>query len=403
MTKGSTTAQYTTTRLKDNSIDRTMQNDEQNISLYNIEFVSKIRASEKNHKTILNPKTLWKGKTDSVFFRFGVPNAGRIGMEVFLNGEKSLSSILSVANEPFHDIKQWLENIAIASSLQQILKIVCADRELHFIYEVVGELDEKNIEEEKGLFCIYDFDKDKIFFKSVVNTKELVTALYLAILKTCSNGYNCSKSNFALQWYAFDNSIHPDGCDNWSFYNEVKSHLVEWYLYAKDRNHIPTIVEQPRINEVLQMWCDYGGAMFWGTFDGQGAGCGDANFVITNTCGELDLSSIDGLSEWYDEFDERCCVGEYGYDESKFVDWYKRGRVLAQKVREYLPDNIDLYYHDWYPSIVVERDDEYRFLDRLPMIVNNKKFALRAVDRRRAPVSALRCFNGSRRSRGELF
>ena len=117
------------------------------------------------------------------------------------------------------------------------------------------------------------------------------------------------------------------------------------------------------------MWCDYADALFWGRDkDGYGFCCGGTDSFDTETAGEINLKSIKGLREWYNEWDSASIPNKW--TKKQWNKWYERGYAFALQIRELLPDTIDLYYYDWYPRKKVVRD---KFGERCPMIVFNPK------------------------------
>lgn len=308
-------------------------------------------------------------KADSVFFRFGEPKSGWIKMELFVNGIKCTTYGLSSAFDPFPSMKRWLEGIVKGYSLENTIRIDNGGSELIFHFEELGNA-------EFGIFYVYDSGSDTIPARAIVKTKELVTALYLAMLDLASNGYNRMCSDFEKEWYYIENKGSVVKFNTVTFYNAVKSLLVEWYLYSQKsyRQSLPVFKEAPIVYESIQMWCDYGAALFWGGGEvGHRGACGDAAEIFTDTCGDIDLRSIDGLQEWYDKYDNGPLPGEDEYNCETEKSWFEQGKEFAQKVRELLPDAIDLYYYDWYPTIDVLQDDRFHFPERLPMIVFNSK------------------------------
>ena len=332
---------------------------------------------------------------DSVFFRLHSPELGCIDFDVFVNGEKHFSSMFSEVFDPFQDIRSWLEAIAKGCDPIQSLRIDTEGTQMIWVYEVLREAEyaystpetnsdangmwfSKVREPEVGLFYIYEASPHgNIIVKTIVNTREFVTALYLALLDVAANGYNREHSDFRKQWYAPQTLWRRSKRTNWAFYNAMKSSLIEWYIHSDEQYsyHRHQFVKMPPVKETIQMWCDYGDALFWGRWnDGYGACIGDAGSLDTYTCGTIDLSAIEGLQAWYDEWN-RTPLENILEEENESLDdeWFNRGWRLALKVRELMPDTIDLFYYNWYPSVEVQQDDENHFPERLPMIVPNKR------------------------------
>ena len=250
-------------------------------------------------------------------------------------------------------------------------------REAEYDYSSPDDLWSSKVREpEVGLFYIYEASNHgRIIVKAIVDTKEFVTALYLALLDLAANGYSREHCDFGKQWYAPQTLWGRSKRNNWTFYNSIKSSFIEWYIHSNEQfspcRH--KFVKMPSVKETIQMWCDYGGALFWGCSGGVlGACIGETDSMNTYTCGEIDLSSVDGLEEWYEEWNKTPLEDVLEkHNESVSDEWFGRGWQLALKVRELLPDTIDLYYYNWYPTVEVLQDDEDHFPERIPMIVPN--------------------------------
>lgn len=326
-------------------------------------------------------------KTDSVFFRMGAPDVGLIDCDIFVNGKKQYFAMFTETFDPFPNIHEWLEAIVKGQSPIQSLLIQTEGPQMFWVYEMLRASEEGYVpanesfatremdtprNPEIGIFYIYESYNDKLYAKAIVNTRDFVTAFYLALLDLAANGYNRTKSDFHEHWFGL---MHRTKRNNWTFYNSIKSSLIEWYIHSnQDKSCYPLrFRKMPQVRETVQMWCDFGGALFWGRGnDAHGACIGDVDSFDTHTCGTIELSSIDGLQAWYDEWNKislDSIIEEK--NESVSDEWFERGRQLALKVRELLPDTIDLFYYDWYPAIDVQKDDEYQFPERLPMIIPN--------------------------------
>ena len=108
-----------------------------------------------------------------------------------------------------------------------------------------------------------------------------------------------------MQTYDENNLSRGRKYDNLTFYNAMKSPLIEWNIRATHRYWDSTrFRKMPKIKETISMWCDYGDALFWGRgTDGKGGCCGNADSLFTDTAGEIKLDSIKGLREWYEKWD----------------------------------------------------------------------------------------------------
>ena len=103
-------------------------------------------------------------------------------------------------------------------------------------------------------------------------------------------------------------------------------------------------------NYRLTMYPDYGECLFW---DESGAMCGTTRSVFVYDDEdeiEVDLSSIDGLSEWYGKWEYSMDI-MYGFikdglqmkpEQQKSMD--KRGLDFAKAIKRLLPDDVDILY-----------------------------------------------------------
>ena len=327
-------------------------------------------------------------KLDSPFFYFTPPEAGWIDMEMYLNGKKRLTCSCSCVYDPFPEMIRWLEAIVRSNNMETTMRIDTEGEEIYLHYEKLRNWEfcvstknnwrscSKHLYSELGLFFVYNSASDSIPFYALCETKDFVNSIYLALLTLCGNCYNSHFSDFVEEWY-LDENILKSGhkIDNMSFYNTIKSPLIEWNMRSSRPYNWnpPTFRKMPRIKETISMWCDYGDALFWGRgLDGKGGCCGSADKLWTDTTGEIELSSIKGLREWYNEYDATDLP--VNWTKKQWKDWEERGYAFALQVRELLPDTIDLYYYDWYPKKKVVRSE---FPERCPMIVFNERSLLK--------------------------
>ena len=316
-------------------------------------------------------------KLDSTYFYFTSPDAGWIDMEMYLNGKKRLTCACSCVYNPFLDMKRWLEEIVRSRNMETTMRIDCEGEEMYLHYEklrdaetIISTKDQWRHSKtenysEIGLFYVYDSRSDSIPLYTLCETKDFVNSIYLALLALCGNCYNTHFSDFANEWYLDD-----DKFDNMTFYNKIKSPLIEWNIRATHRYWDSTrFRKMPKIKETISMWCDFGDALFWGRgMDGKGGCCGSADSLFTDTAGEIKLDSIVGLREWYEEWDSASLPDNW--TKKQWRDWDERGYSFALQVRKLLPDTIDLYYYNWYPRKKVVRKE---FPERCPMIVFNER------------------------------
>lgn len=324
-----------------------------------------------------------KVKLDSVFVHYSSPEAMQIDMNIFVNGQKRLTCLCSGVYDPFADIKTWLEDIVLMEKMETTMKIATKGNEYYLHYEQL--LDAEFLEWKLGntlkgeshynigLFYVYDSATDSIPFYAICDTGEFVLTNYLALLTLSGSLYNGAQSDFKANWYNYEN-IWKRGrnLDNFSFYNGIKSPIIEWNMLStcKTSGIQPYHFQKtPQIKEAISMWSDYDGGLFWRQDSQSNANrcCGNVQSISTKTAGEISLTSIEGLTDWYKEYDVIDLTAQRSF--KKWSDWLNRGYELAFQIRKLLPDTIDLFYQYWFPHIKV---NDGKIRDYYQMIVLNE-------------------------------
>lgn len=203
-----------------------------------------------------------------------------------------------------------------------------------------------------------DFSKDMPYI-GICKRQQVLKAIYEGLLNT-------------QQWSDVPNGNEYDYNNTWddisylTFYNQIKSPLVEneiqGWRYGNDEverrqvhiRHILTI--NPDVDYIIT---DEEGIChdFWDT--------DELKIYFVDSSEEISIK-IDGFQSWLSEF-EKCtdfCVilpaPSFDYEA-----WHRRGIEFAQKMRDQLPDEIDLWYA--YPF----EDEEGR---EIPPILIYKKY-----------------------------
>ena len=315
-------------------------------------------ARSKVYKTFAEQSDL---QISEVYFEFSAPDAGWAYVSVYCDGNKLHTFPISAAFDPFDDIKVWMEDIVNDFKLSSD---ICIDAEgqtiiLHYehlrLAEVGGgckfvhqdrELDEWQSYDamscpDLGLFYLYDSGAMDIPVVCCCETKQLLFALYHAMLEFARNG----KHDIGKEWYYMDRDDNGDPTENrLTLYNRIKSPMIEWGIYSDHafRHLRPTFNKKEAIREAIHMWPDWGEACFW---DDNGIGSGDTHYLLygdEQNEQEIDLTSVDGLQEWYDKFDHQDIPN--GMTNEDRIKWLTQGWEVAMKVRQLLPPHIDLYY-----------------------------------------------------------
>lgn len=103
---------------------------------------------------------------------------------------------------------------------------------------------------------------------------------------------------------------------------------------------------------------DYADALFWDE-EMYNIGGWDCLFIgeTGNSIG-VDLSSVDGLKDWYIEWDSESLYHPQHWTDSQWNEWWERGLKLAKEVKKLLPENVDLLYFTLQDPIWITRPEE---------------------------------------------
>ena len=322
-------------------------------------------------------------QTNEVYFDFSAPEAGWADISVYCDGNKKLTFPISAAFDPFTDIKAWMEDIVNDFKLSSD---VCIDAEgrtviLHYEHLRLAEhgAERKFVHADRdqdewqsydamscpdlGLFYIYDSDSMDIPAVCCCETKQFLFALYHAMLEFARN----RRHDIAQEWYYMDNGER----DRRDLYNIIKSPMIEWGIYSDHayRHLRPAFNKRETIQETIHMWAEWGDALFW-----KNGCCGNAECINLSVAPyKIDLISIEGLREWYDEFDNQDPMKDRPDDE--YYDWLTRGWDFALKIRQLLPPHVELFY-EWRGFKAV--DAEYGWAKELARVVPD----IRDIDER---------------------
>ena len=327
---------------------------------------------------LYNSITEWGEKEyEEVFFGFSKPKAGWIDMSIYSNGNKLHTIPLSAAFDPFNGLKTWMEDIANDLRLSTDLNIDAEGRNIVFHYERISRAEvgarrmfvhedrdkdqwesfDALTDPDSGLFYVYDSATESIPVVCYCQTKQFLYALYMGILEYASRSESISLIKDG--WYYLDHTQ-----DNWTLYNTIKSPLIEWCIYSDHgyRHIRPSFNKPAKIKETVHMWAEWGDGLFWHQ---RGGCCGNAEKFFVDTEGTvIDLSSMPEVRQWYDEFDNR--APEVPWPSEDYKAWLNRGWNLATKIRQLLPESVDLFY-DWkrFENIL----DKYSMGRDMPYIV----------------------------------
>lgn len=95
----------------------------------------------------------------------------------------------------------------------------------------------------------------------------------------------------------------------------------------------------------IHMYPDYGDSLFWNEEGSCIGGCDSLYLGEDGSGTKIDLSEIEGLKEWYYDWDLESLYQKHHWTDNQWREWWARGLELAKAVNELLPDDVDLYYY----------------------------------------------------------
>lgn len=338
----------------------------------------------------------WNNKNiDQVYFDFSAPDCGWMYVSIYVNGKKIHEFPLTAAFDPFHELKTWMEDIVNDFKLSSDLYLELEGRTaiLHYEHIKLAQVgserkfvhEEYNIDEWEDydanygapdicLFYLYDSGVNGIPVVCCCRTKDFLLALYNGLLYYASRTKNAPL--IGKEWYYMDHDDDGNPIEsNWTFYNRLKSPLIEWNLDSRlaYRHERPVFKDHPMIKETVHMWTEWGDGLFWHQ---RGGCCGNAEeFFVDTESATIDLSDLPDIRTWYDEFDMR--TPDADWPDEQFKPWLNKGWELAKIVRTRLPMEVDLFYH-WKPFKL--DDNEWGYVD-IPIIVPDTRLLIPKEER----------------------
>lgn len=293
----------------------------------------------------------WENKElDDVLFEFAPPQYGWIDTVVRVNGKKIYDFPISNVWNPFLNMKIWMEEI-MSDKLSSEMVIDCEGGCLVFHYErfrcdngIYDPLYNGSYENEDncstGLFYIYS-NCGRIVTLAYCNTKKLVYRLYSALLKYASLFDN---SRFINSHWGYSDDGNKSIPANWSFYNIIKSSLVEWHFEMDGASifNIKKLKKSPTIRNCVHLLCGVKCDELFLDFEGNSCGNTDG-FAVSGTDFYVDLSDIPELKSWCEE-DKSLKIKKCSDEDRN--DWFMRGWRLAKEIRKRMPADVDLFY-EW--------------------------------------------------------
>lgn len=308
-------------------------------------------------------------KVDDFNVSLNDPKQGAMTIFFTLGEYDDVACDLLAASDDLQKIKEWMEAIArderqTSVALGAGAKLTC---ELTDIPESSVEKTYRYLDElfPSPIAVVSVTTDDGETYSSVLKIKHFINLLYVSLL---TGGYDYPRV-LRRQWYPFTERFQKEEeFPKWMRRNlywhqsMLASPLLEWYLQSSESYTLakPQFQYEPGCAHVLCMWADFGSSIFWNII--RGGSLGEPNFLELGDY-VFDLSDIEGIYEWYDDFLELAydfdeveadfpdeIIVEKITDEGKLAtlhqtrEWHIRGFELAQEVRKRLPLNVILIY-----------------------------------------------------------
>lgn len=180
-------------------------------------------------------------KTDIVELVLDDPDCGWIDMHFKVNGEEQIVISASDVYEPFKEIREWLENIAINIFNKAPSGVRFYDETYNYnlYYEPLiqdsGELYDHYRTDLLGLFYIYDESVKQIVSVAFCDTEKFVKTIYRSILAYAEESRNKEifvegwiEGAYNREWGILEEDDDPRIKD--IFYNKVKSPFLDVFV-----------------------------------------------------------------------------------------------------------------------------------------------------------------------------
>lgn len=135
-----------------------------------------------------------------------------------------------------------------------------------------------------------------------------------------------------------------DNVDNITFYNKIKSPIVENFINDKYFENQDIELRQVRIEHILTISPDYD-VLYYDEKSRAESFYDDGKIIVEVGGNDRKEILMPGFEEWHNEYiratDFVECKTDTNFD---YDGWEERGLKFAQMLREQLPDSIDLWY-----------------------------------------------------------
>ena len=126
---------------------------------------------------------------------------------------------------------------------------------------------------------------------------------------------------------------------------------------------LDTVIKTPTIENVYTINADYSGCLYYnldGKYYYDGVGVNDTIKFRGKDKELIKEIHVPGINEWLNEYELKTDSGVHTIGGPDAEDWVNRGLILAQEIRDQLPDNCDLWFE--YPYNDVNHKGERAFL-----------------------------------------
>lgn len=201
----------------------------------------------------------------------------------------------------------------------------------------------------------------------ICDQQQVIRQFYEGFLNVARSGYQYDKGKYENAWE----------CSPLTFYNRIKSPIIEDYLTGRKYDEDELQIRQRVIRHAFTICPDYGDVLF----DDENRMCYGCESLEADEVLNLhiDRTLVSDFYKWQSEFESKTdgVNSTMGTLDSK--EWNKRGLELAQRLRQQLPDEFDLWYA--YPF----EDEENR--GKRPILIYKDYAAIKAQKEKQKTVA----------------
>jgi len=276
---------------------------------------------------------------DEIGISMNLDHFGWLDTTLYKNGKKVIEMPLSEIAYPLISIVNWLERIidlpGTNDRFEESLHLDCEGNHVMMHYELVHAPEFGAVEDYQGLVIVYgtwveDPKWEESTMSAIVSLPDFVASIYNGILNLFAPlpGRKYTEEEIIESWPAEDG----DADDVMQLYNEVKSPKLEWFLAPKEYGQwfdVDFVKKQIRDTVLMEARPD---GLFW-NLNNECIGNHDALHIGDTICS---LSKVQDLGQWSSRL--------FNPDTAKYDRWLDQGYLLAMKIREVMPVDVDLFF-----------------------------------------------------------